>query len=81
MPFVCRGSVEAAKVNIAMPSHSSRLPASEVETAAAHQVMDLVRNDPSLNHHVHRLRTDPDKALTWRQVLAELTRQGKGRDR
>ena len=66
---------KAAKVNIAMPpSHSPRLPANEVETAAAHQVMDLVRSNPSLSRHVHRLRTDADKTLTWRQVLAELTR-------
>ena len=59
-------------------------PANEAETTAAHRVMDLVRGDPSLSHHVHRLRNDAIKPLTWRQVLVELTRiqlQGKGRGR
>jgi hypothetical protein len=59
-------------------------PAHEAETAAAHRVMELVRNNPSLSHHVHRLRNDVARPLAWRQVLAELTRiqlQGKGRDR
>jgi hypothetical protein len=39
--------------------------------------MALVKSNPSLDNHVHQLRSDAAMPRTWQQVLAEITRTPK----